>query len=127
MYQEVDGAFAVSGGPSANSGPIRLADDGDVEAALTGRKSPRRRAVKQELKAVKAWKASRWQRGLPPWVGPGSVEPGDLRAGAGVGTAEANVLKSSKTLREWADEYCASDKWLKEFTYEKVCSDSWAC
>jgi len=125
MYREVDGAFALSGGPSSNSGPIRLpVDAGDVEAgALMGRKSSaKRKAVKTELKSAKAWKVSRWQRGLPPWVGPGSVEPGDLRSGAPATgtTAEANVMKSSKTMREWADEYCASDKWLKEFTYEKV-------
>jgi len=31
-----------------------------------------------------------------------------------------NGLRSSKTLRGWADEYCASKKYLKEFTYEKV-------
>ncbi|THH34005.1 hypothetical protein EUX98_g135 [Antrodiella citrinella] len=118
MYREVDGAFALSGGPSANSGPIRLAED-----AEGGRKTTRRKAVKTELKSAKTWKVSRWQRGLPPWVGPGSVLPGELvvgAAGAHASTAEANVLKSSKTLREWADEYCASDKWLKEFTYEKV-------
>jgi len=28
--------------------------------------------------------------------------------------------KSSRTLRQWADEYCASDKIFKEFTFEKV-------
>lgn len=31
-----------------------------------------------------------------------------------------SVYKSSKTVREWADEYCASPKILKEFTYTKV-------
>jgi len=29
-------------------------------------------------------------------------------------------LRSSKTLRQWADEYCASPKYLKEFVYKKV-------
>lgn len=34
---------------------------------------------------------------------------------------EENVsLRSSKTLRQWADEYCASPKSLKEFVYHKV-------
>ena len=82
-----------------------------------GRRNVRRKATKQEIKSARAWKESRGQRGLPPWVGPGSVQPGSVAAGV---TAEANVMKSSKTMREWADEYCASDKWLKEFTYEKV-------
>jgi hypothetical protein len=33
---------------------------------------------------------------------------------------EVDGLRSSKTLREWADDYCASPKYLKEFVYEKV-------
>jgi hypothetical protein len=34
--------------------------------------------------------------------------------------AATDTLRSSKSLREWADEYCASPKYLKEFVYEKV-------
>ncbi|KAH8100670.1 hypothetical protein BXZ70DRAFT_1008159 [Cristinia sonorae] len=138
MYKEVDdvaAAFIQGGTLSSTSssnggGAIRLPDDVDelLESAEVGgagqRKNVRRKAVKQEIKSAKQWKTSRWERGLPPWIGPGSVAmtaSGVTGAASAIGTtAEANVLKSSKTLREWADEYCASDKWLKEFTYEKV-------
>ncbi|TCD69935.1 hypothetical protein EIP91_005759 [Steccherinum ochraceum] len=109
MYEEVDGVFAVA----STGAPIRLEVDAEEGRQAKG---ARRQAVRQEVKSAKAWRASRWQRGLPPWVGPGSVE----RVAGHASTAEANVMKSSRTLREWADEYCASDKWLKEFTYEKV-------
>lgn len=113
MYKQVDGAFSAHG-------PVRLADD-DVEAGSGSGSGRRRKAGRKEVKSANAWKTSRWERGLPPWVGPASVEPGAGATQTGLlRTPEANVLKSSKTLREWADEYCASDKWLKEFTYEKV-------
>ena len=39
---------------------------------------------------------------------------------AAVSTAEKDTLRSSKTLRQWADEYCQSPKQLKEFVYTKV-------
>ncbi len=52
-------------------------------------------------------------RGFPPWIG-------SLNAQREGTIDETNVLKSSKSLREWADEYCASEKHLKEFVYKKV-------
>lgn len=75
----------------------------------------RRKATSEELKSYKRWLEEKHARGLPPWVGgingwrDGMVED-----------SEFDVLKSSKTVRQWADEYCASTKYLKEFTYDKV-------
>ncbi|KAI0669846.1 hypothetical protein C8Q78DRAFT_1070319 [Trametes maxima] len=87
----------------------------DPEIGETG---GRRRAIKSEIKAAKERKQIRDEYGLPPWIAPGpeswynSIEVSP--------PPEAQLLGSSKSLREWADEYCASDKLLKEFTYTKV-------
>jgi hypothetical protein len=73
----------------------------------------RRQTTRKEKKAAKKWREFKEQSGYPPWVqgddlsGPQRV-PNDL------------VVRSSRTFREWADEYCASDKMLKEFVFEKV-------
>ncbi|KAH9944339.1 uncharacterized protein BXZ73DRAFT_87259 [Epithele typhae] len=79
----------------------------------------RRKATKQEKSAAKDRKAMRKECGLPPWVAP-APESWFEQTGSGAPPAAARVLESSKTLRQWADEYCASDKVLKEFTYTKV-------
>ena len=52
--------------------------------------------------------------GQPPWVGrvDNTIFDGSI--------ADLNGLKSSKSLRQWADEYCASPKKKKEFVYKKV-------
>lgn len=85
----------------------------DPEVAFpSGRRTP----TKEEEKAARERKKLRKAHGLPPWVasGPESwFQQSD--------TPQCPVvLQSSKTLRQWADEYCASDKLLKEFTYTKV-------
>lgn len=94
----------------------------DSEPAYRGRMvkefdSPhgKRSAKRRETKAFKRWLKERDGRGLPPWAldarshewNEGSLE-------------ETSVLRSSKTVRQWADEYCNSEKHLKEFMYEKV-------
>lgn len=105
MYQEVD-VFGAEGA-YANA---------DIE--LSAEQRLRRKARRQERKTAEAWDHERAARGLPPWVGPETdmsvVHPVDALV------HHTNVLKSSKTVREWADEYCASQKMLKEFTYQKV-------
>ena len=55
----------------------------------------------------------KWEKGLglPPWV---------RTDGSGAHFDEFDGLRSSKTLRQWADEYCASPKKMKEFVYKKV-------
>ncbi|KAL1951882.1 hypothetical protein VTO73DRAFT_1031 [Trametes versicolor] len=83
-----------------------------------GQSGGRRKATKLEIKAAKERKRLREAHGLPPWIEPG---PDSWYNSTGtIAPAEAHVLGSSKSLREWADEYCASDKLLKEFTYTKV-------
>ena len=69
-----------------------------------------RKSKASERKAYKKWIKERDAKGLPPWQS-WSTTPSD-----------ADFLRSSKTLRAWADEYCASNLMLKEFSYEKVCS-----
>ncbi|KAI0094843.1 hypothetical protein BDY19DRAFT_914873 [Irpex rosettiformis] len=116
MNLEVDGVLMPS--RMSFSGPS--GEDGATEALLwQEHESGRRRrwkASKQERKRANTWKAERKMRGLPPWIGPPSpvghpVNPEMYRN---------DVMKSTMTVREWADEYCASDKMLKEFTYQKV-------
>ncbi|TBU65134.1 hypothetical protein BD310DRAFT_303607 [Dichomitus squalens] len=86
----------------------------DPEVALP---PGRRKATKAEMKAAKERKELRKEYGLPPWVAP---DPESWFQQSGAPPRPAVVLQSSKTLREWADEYCTSDKLLKEFTYTKV-------
>ncbi|KAG7099109.1 hypothetical protein E1B28_000982 [Marasmius oreades] len=93
----------------------------DTEPAYRGRMyreieqhAGKRRSRRAENKAFDKWTRYRENSGLPPWVsdspqGP-HVDP----------LLPSNALKSSKTVRQWADEYCASPKHLKEFTYRKV-------
>lgn len=69
------------------------------------------------MKQFKAWRVERETRGLPPWVSPD--DDAAFRASA-VQRSHSNVLKSSWTLRQWADDYCQSRNIFKEFVYEKV-------
>lgn len=76
-----------------------------------------RKARGKETSATKDWATQRRDRGLPPWVPMKSVAEWDQAMVDGVGDG---VYHSTKTVREWADEYCQSPKLLKEFIYEKV-------
>ena len=74
-------------------------------------------------KAFKLWVVERGRRGMPPWMGPQSdrlIGSADFHTGAVHQPRSAEVLKSSWTLRQWADDYCQSRKVFKEFVYEKV-------
>ncbi|KAI0292876.1 hypothetical protein BC826DRAFT_1143881 [Russula brevipes] len=90
----------------------------------TGLPGSANKAESAAVKKFKEWSEERTARGLPPWVGPrdaASREPRYDNAGAAVlGPRETDVLKSSWTLRQWADDYCNSRATLKEFVYEKV-------
>ncbi|KAI0695182.1 hypothetical protein BC835DRAFT_1273768 [Cytidiella melzeri] len=107
----------------AYRGNMKLEVEGEPESA-------RRRvwkASRQERKRASMWKREREMRGLPPWIGsptPVGMPPPSTRSVVGppvhAEMYENDVLKSTKTVRDWADEYCASDKMLKEFTYRKV-------
>ena len=58
------------------------------------------------------------RRGLPPWEEPQNDGPDgtSLRQHP----RSADTLRSSWTLRQWADDYCQSPVIFKEFIYEKV-------
>jgi hypothetical protein len=79
-------------------------------SAGTGRQVAKRK----EIKIYKEWKEKRNGLGLPPWV---SRTDNNITDGSSV---HLDGLRSSKTLRQWADDYCASPKYLKEFVYKKV-------
>lgn len=115
----------------ATSGPVHWSVP-DSEPAYRGRMmreveaafnesvvlgNSRRKANKHEIKMSKAWRDERTERGLPPWVENDSQLHGQ---GDSMAMNESGGLRSSMTLRHWADEYCTSRKHLKEFTYEKV-------
>ncbi|KAI0056290.1 hypothetical protein BV25DRAFT_1814257 [Artomyces pyxidatus] len=73
-----------------------------------------RKASAGEVKDYERWRGERQVRGLPPWVGEVRAHPGDA------GAQTHGVLQSSWTLRQWADDYCASPKVFKEFVYHKA-------
>ncbi|KZP31382.1 hypothetical protein FIBSPDRAFT_849875 [Athelia psychrophila] len=68
----------------------------------------RRKAPRAEVALLKAWQSERTAHGLPPWAARAPTQ--DPESG----------LRSSRTVRDWADAYCASPKRLKEFTYTKA-------
>lgn len=70
----------------------------------------KREATCSETREYDKWRSERVTQGLPPWVSRDNSNQ----------FRDAVALRSSKTLRQWADEYCASPKLLKEFMYEKV-------
>lgn len=62
---------------------------------------------------MKTWTEAQRNFGLPPWLTPDGADPLVL-------PDTTRTLASSKSLRAWADEYCASPKRLKEFVFTKV-------
>ena len=100
--------------PAYRGKPVR-----EVENYLAPGK--RRTTTSQENGAQDNWEETRSNAGLPPWVRQtdmlAGLEPTTLGSSS---DPEAGVLMSSKSVREWADEYCASPKYLKEFVYRKV-------
>ncbi|EKM83900.1 hypothetical protein AGABI1DRAFT_124228 [Agaricus bisporus var. burnettii JB137-S8] len=72
-----------------------------------------RRATRIERKDHSQWSEQRTRKGLPPWAT--GVNDWNIAS-----AQRRHTLRSSKTIRQWADEYCASPKLLKEFVYTKV-------
>ncbi|KAF8642370.1 hypothetical protein AX16_009638 [Volvariella volvacea WC 439] len=107
-----DFKFSIDLSSNIVAGPVHwsLADSEPAYRGLMVRQvqtpQGRRKATSEETAAFKEREHLRAERGLPPWVDPD-------------GTDHLLVLQSSQTLRQWADEYCASNKLLKEFVYEK--------
>lgn len=66
-----------------------------------------RKASRKEKKLFGHWQKRRDSLGLPPWVAPDE-------------SLHMHTMRSTKTVRQWADQYCESPKKLKEFVYVKV-------
>ncbi|KIY64818.1 hypothetical protein CYLTODRAFT_445755 [Cylindrobasidium torrendii FP15055 ss-10] len=66
-----------------------------------------RKALRKEKKKFGQWRKRRDGLGLPPWVAPDE-------------SLHMHTMRSTKTVRQWADQYCESPKKLKEFTYVKT-------
>lgn len=79
-----------------------------------------RKCKRRERKGYKLWCEERMNKGLPPWVGSYPYILSSSRNGLPEGEIQ---LKSSRTVRQWCDDYCTSQKILKEFVYTKVCMD----
>ncbi|THH21559.1 hypothetical protein EW146_g33 [Bondarzewia mesenterica] len=99
---------------------------GDEEPAYRGRMIREagipvftRKASRAEAKEAKVWRDEREAHGIPPWIAKASVQLLHPTIGMEMPLMR-DVTKSSWTLRQWADDYCASPKYLKEFVYEKV-------
>lgn len=75
------------------------------------------KATRKQVKRDKNWVERRTKLGFPPWVREEDVDNGLIDPSS---LPHFNGLKSSKTIRAWADDYCASPKYMKEFVYEKV-------
>ncbi|KAI9507251.1 hypothetical protein F5148DRAFT_139897 [Russula earlei] len=103
---------------------------GDEEPAYRGRMTREvglpggtSSADRETSERFKAWRKERHNRGLPPWVAPRNdrIEgPAGFQTGVAPYPGSTDVLPSSWTLRQWADDYCQSRKIFKEMVYEKV-------
>ncbi|KAF8560332.1 hypothetical protein OG21DRAFT_1502637 [Imleria badia] len=118
----VDFDFKIDVGQHIIGGPTHWSV-GDSAPAYRGRMfrevgigGEKHKVKRAELDAAKAWEKERDSRGFPPWIGSDYAwredQPHVMH--------NNSVLKSSWTLRQWADDYCSSRKSLKEFEYHKV-------
>lgn len=73
----------------------------------------RHSTTRKENKAAEKWRKFKEVNGYAPWVQAETLDEADPAPGS-------TVFRSSRTFRDWADEYCASEKLLKEFVFEKV-------
>ncbi|KAJ3527635.1 hypothetical protein NMY22_g9715 [Coprinellus aureogranulatus] len=88
----------------------------------------RRKCKRKERKVRERWQEEIQGKGLPPWCEEHEVDFESISSLALSGNnsnpwvesladVERNPLRSSRTIRQWADDYCASPKKLKEFVY----------
>lgn len=108
----------------------------DVEAGntMTGKGMGRRKATPDEKLAASQRREAKYDAGLPPWVlitgeprgAEAHLESEEGRRrlqyatnGHGLFYDDSVLNPPTKTIRDWADEYCASKKKLKEFTFRK--------
>jgi hypothetical protein len=116
---DFDFCIDISPGPAALAGPVHWSV-ADFEPAYRGlmtleveEPTGKRAAKHAERKARVRESEQHRARGLPPWITSMDHWSEGIRD-------DVRPLRSSKTLRQWADEYCASQKYLKEFVYKKV-------
>lgn len=98
--------------------------------------SPWRGVARTELRRLDALRYACWSYGLPPWTpltyvdrDEGQQEAFRYNNKLGLLNFEGRSyadrggvrLASRRSIRWWADEYCASEKMLKEFRFKKVC------
>lgn len=87
-----------------------------------------RKCTRKEKKVRKRWQEEVEGKGLPPWCEEREVDFEGVSSLALTGSnsnpwveslaeIERNPLRSSRTIRQWADDYCSSPKKLKEFVY----------
>jgi len=83
--------------------------------------SQRTKVDKEAREAQEAWERERAYRGIPPWkLAKKEQEPEPLYTKEGPGAVRTEL--SSRTMREWADDYATSPKKLKDFKTKKVAS-----
>ena len=112
--------FCIDIVPEASVVPWSVADDkpayrGRMEREFEGSAGTKPDPKVEEIKLHKEWAEHRKVLGLAPWVS--RVDNTNFD---GSGSGALDGLRSSKTLRQWADEYCASPKKMKDFVYKKV-------
>ncbi|KAI0825081.1 hypothetical protein BC628DRAFT_287069 [Trametes gibbosa] len=95
----------------------RPRDDHDPEHGIV--RTKRKKAHEKDVDATVAWKEFRWQNGLPPWVGPNDRDAQGGSDQVRMLPRPASTLRSSRSIQDWAHEYCKSKKKLKEFVYDK--------
>ncbi|KAF8875060.1 hypothetical protein BD779DRAFT_1450402, partial [Infundibulicybe gibba] len=107
-----DFQFSIDLTPHLSLGPTHWSLP-DSEPAFRGlmvrqmqRRTSRPKPNEEKMALSKAQEHERALEGTPPWI-------------SYHGAGNTSSLQSSKTLRQWVDEYCASPKILKEFMYEK--------
>lgn len=88
----------------------KMVREADVQDGMS---LSRRQSTRTERKDAENWRLFKEKSGYPPWVQGNNI--GDIQR-----PPNNLVTRSSRTFREWADDYCASDKLLKEFVFEKV-------
>jgi len=107
-------------------GPVVLWSVADNELAYRGSmESKAEGSTFIGSQAAKAWKVrrkawERWGGNPPPWYHWHAATDTAVNITTDGSDAHLDGLRSSKSLRQWADEYCASPKVMKEFVFKKV-------
>lgn len=114
--------FSLGDSEPAYRGKMFREIDANIDGYISTRPAP-----KDQKKFARNWRYYRMRTGLAPWIGPkdGWRNDEDVRVrldeeGESQIPDDAQIMKSSRSLRQWADNYCQSNKILKEFVYEKV-------